>query len=95
MVDGEVSHDRVTRFLSAQEYTSKDLGRQVKPTVRSIERKNGVLIFDDTVQEKTWTDESERMGWHYDPCSGRRVRGVHLLNALYYGNGTSVPVAFA
>jgi hypothetical protein len=54
-----------------------------------------VLIFDDTVQEKTWTDESERMGWHYDPCSGRRVRGVHLLNALYYGNGTSVPVAFA
>ena len=66
MVDGEVSHDRITRFLSAQEYTSQDLGRQVKATVRSIERKDGVLIFDDTIQEKAWTDESERMGWHYD-----------------------------
>jgi len=25
MVDGQVSHDQVTRFLSAQDYTSKDL----------------------------------------------------------------------
>ena len=52
MVDGEVSHNRVTRFLSAQEYTSKDLWRQVKPTVRWIAREEGVLIFDDTIQEK-------------------------------------------
>ena len=94
MVDGEVSHDRITRFLSAQEYTSQDLGRQVKATVRSIERKDGVLIFDDTIQEKAWTDESERMGWHDDPCSGRMIRGIHLLNALYYCNGTPIPVAF-
>ena len=94
MVDGEVSHDRVTRFLSAQEYTSKDLWRQVKPTVRSIERKNGVLIFDDTAQEKAWTDESERMCGHDDHCSGRRVRGINLLNVRYDCNGTSVPVAF-
>ena len=49
MLEGEVSHDQVTRFLSAQEYTSKDLWQQVKPTVRSIERDDGVLIFDDTI----------------------------------------------
>ena len=65
MVEGEVSHDQITRFLSAQEYTSKDLWQQVKPTVRSIERDDGVLIFDDTVQEKAWTDESELMCWHF------------------------------
>ncbi|MEO7160120.1 MAG: IS701 family transposase, partial [Polaromonas sp.] len=34
MVDGEVSHDRVTRFLSGQEYTSRDLWLQVKAMVR-------------------------------------------------------------
>ena len=64
MVDGDVSHDQITRFLSAQEYTSKDLWHQVKSTVRSIERDDGVLIFDDTIQEKAWTDESELMCWH-------------------------------
>lgn len=61
MVDGVVSHDKVTRFLSAQQYTSKDLWAQVKSTVRSVQSAEGVLIFDDTIQEKAWTDESELM----------------------------------
>ena len=94
MVEGDVSHDPMTRFLSAQEYTSKDLWREVKSTIRSLENKTGVLIFDDTIQEKAWTDESERMCGHYDPCSGRMIRGINLLNALYHCNGTSIPVAF-
>ncbi len=94
MVEGDVSHDRITRFLSAQDYTSKDLWQQVKSTVRMLERDDGVLIFDDTIQEKAWTDESELMCWHFDHCSGRNVRGINLLNALYHCNGTSIPVAF-
>ena len=94
MVEGDVSHDQITRFLSAQDYTSKDLWQQVKRTVRLVEREDGVLIFDDTIQEKAWTDESELMCWHFDHCSGRTIRGINLLNALYYCNGTSIPVAF-
>lgn len=94
MVDGDVSHDQITRFVSTQEYTSKDLWQQVKSTVRSVERENGVLIFDNTIQEKAWTDESELMCWYFDHCSGHTVRGINLLNALYYGNGVSIPVAF-
>lgn len=94
MVEGDVSHDRITRFLSKRDYTSRDLWRQVKSTVRQIEREDGVLIFDDTIQEKTWTDENEVMCWHFDHCSGRSVRGINLLNALYYSREVSIPVAF-
>ena len=94
MVDEDVSHDQITRFLSAQEYTSKDLWQQVKRTVRAVQRDDGVLIFDDTIQEKAWTDESELMCWHFDHVSARTVRGINLLNALYHCNGTSIPVAF-
>ena len=54
MVNGEMSHDQITRFLSEREYTSKDLWLQVKLMVRQIERDDGVLIFDDTIQEKEW-----------------------------------------
>jgi hypothetical protein len=53
-----------------------------------------VFIFDDTIQEKAWTDESELMCWHYDHVSGRNVRGLNLLNALYNSNGASILVAF-
>jgi hypothetical protein len=94
LVDEAVSHDKVTRLLSARQYTSKDLWAQVKPMVRSVQGEEGVLIFDDTIQEKAWTDESELMCWHYDHVSGRNVRGINLLNALYHCAGASIPVAF-
>lgn len=94
MVGGDVSHDRITRFLSSQDYTSKDLWLQVKGIVREVQNTQGVLIFDDTIQEKAWTDESDLICWHYDHCSGRTVKGINLLNALYHCNGRSIPVAF-
>jgi hypothetical protein len=94
MLDGEISHDSVTRFLSARDYTSKDLWLEVKPTVRKIEEETGCLIFDDIIQEKRWTDENEVICWHYDHCQGRSVKGINLLNALYHAGDVSIPVAF-
>jgi hypothetical protein len=94
MLDGAVSHDHITRFLSNNEFTSKDLWLYVKPIVREIETNDGVLIFDDTIQEKAWTDENEIMCWHYDHCSGQTVRGLNILNALYHCAEISIPVAF-
>jgi len=38
MVEGDVCLDQITRFMSALDYTSKDLWQQVKRTVRSVER---------------------------------------------------------
>jgi SRSO17 transposase len=94
MVEGDVSHDKVTRFLSDSEFTSRDLWREVKPIIRKIEKDDGVLIFDDTVQEKAWTDENEVICWHYDHCLGRSVKGINLLNAVYHCSEISIPVAF-
>ena len=94
MMDGEISHDKTTRFLSEDDYTSKDLWVQVKPTVRKIERDEGALIFDDTIGEKPYTDENEIMCWHYDHSKGRSVQGFNLLNCLYQVGDISIPVAF-
>jgi len=94
MLDGEVSHEQITLFLSKADYTSKDLWLQVKPTVRKLEKEEGVVIFDDTVQEKPYTDENEVMCWHYDHSKGRSVQGFNLLNCLYQVDEISIPVAF-
>jgi hypothetical protein len=94
MVEGHVTHDQITRFLSAEELTSKDLWILVKPTVREVEQDEAVLIFDDTIQEKPYTDENEMMCWHYDHTKGRAVQGFNLLNCLYHVNGIDIPVAF-
>ena len=94
LVNGQVSHDQVTRFLSEEEYTSKELWQEVKSTVRKVEREDAVLIFDDTIQEKPYTDENEVMCWHYDHSKGKAVQGFNLLNCLYHVEDISIPVAF-
>jgi len=94
MLNGQVSHDQITRFLSGEAYTSKDLWLEIKATVRKIEREDAVLIIDNTVQEKPYTDENEVMCWHYDHSKGRAVQGFNLLNCLYRVDEISIPVTF-
>ncbi len=94
ILDDAISHDQVTRFLSQQDLTSKELWKVIKKTVREIEADDGVLIFDDTIQEKLHSKENDLICWHYDHTVGRSVKGINLLNCLYYANEVSLPVAF-
>lgn len=94
MTDGAVSHDKITRFLSEKELDSRALWRLVKPLVRDLEREEGVLIIDDTIEEKPYTDESELVCWHYDHSKGRNLKGINLLSTLYQVGDASIPVAF-
>lgn len=94
LLDGAVSHDQITRFLSEKVKTSSDLWRVVKPLVRQIESEAGVLIFDDSIEEKPHTDENDIICWHYDHTQGRNVKGINFLTALYHSRNVSLPVAF-
>lgn len=84
MTNGVVSHDKVTRFLAENELDSPELWCLVKPLVRELESKEeeSVLIIDDTIEEKPYTDESELVCWHYDHTKGRNVKGINLLSTL-------------
>jgi len=94
MVQGEISHDKITRFLSSEDFTSTDLWKMVKPTVREIESIEGVLIVDDTIEEKPSTDENEIVNWHYDHSKGSSVKGINIISTLYYNKGIRLPVTF-
>jgi len=74
VLGGAISHDKITRFLGKEDYTSKELWKIVKKDVRAIEKKDGVLIFDDTVQEKKYSKESELICWHWDHTFNRNMR---------------------
>ena len=65
-VDGSISHDKITRLLSENQFTSKDLWREVKPLIRDLANDSGCLIFDDSILEKPYTDENEVIGWFFD-----------------------------
>jgi hypothetical protein len=94
LVNGEVSHDQVTRFLASPPKTSLDLWRIVKHMVRQVENSDGVLILDDSIEEKPYTDENELICWHWDHSNQRHVKGINFLTAFYATEQVGLPVAF-
>jgi hypothetical protein len=94
LLEGSVSHDRITRFLSAKAFTPADLWLLVKPLVHKIQSKEGVLIFDDSIEEKPYTDENDIICWHWDHSKNRSVKGINFMTGLYYNNNVSLPVTF-
>ena len=89
-----MSHDKITRMLSLKPETSADLWRTVSPLIRQSETADGVLITDDSISEKPPTDENEIICRHYDRCSGRNVKGISFMTALYHSRKAVLPVGF-
>jgi hypothetical protein len=94
LVDNLVSHDQITRFLASETQTAKDLWQVVKPFVRQVQSEKAVLIIDDSIEEKPYTDENEIVAWHFDHSKNRSVKGINFVSALYESNEVSLPVGF-
>lgn len=94
LLNHEISHDAIQRFLSADKHSSADLWRIVKPHVRQIESPEGVLIVDDSIAEKPYTDVNEIVCWHYDHTHGRTIKGINFVTCLYHSQGVSLPIGF-
>lgn len=95
LVDGKISHDRIQRYLSEQVKTSADLWSVVKPQVRMYQRVDGMLIIDDSISEKPYTDENDIICWHHDHAKGRSVKGINFLTSLYRTDQISLPIGFS
>ena len=93
-LDNKISHDKVTRFLASNDFNSKQLWTLVKPTVRKIESEDGVLIFDDTISEKPYTDENKIVCWHFDHSKGRNIKGINILTGLYHNDEATIPISY-
>lgn len=94
LVGGSVSHDQVTRLLAGEKRTAADLWRVIKPYVRQMQSSDGVLIFDDSIAAKPYSDENDIVCWHYDHTSGQSVKGINFMSALYYSREIALPVGF-
>jgi DDE superfamily endonuclease len=92
ILDNEISHDKITRMLSSGILDSAFLWKHVKATCHEISGEDGVLIVDDSIEEKRYTDQSELICWHYDHSQGKTIKGVNFMTALYYNYGMSIPI---
>ena len=68
LLDNAVSHDALTRFVNQPDHDSKALWKLVKGDVRRMESDDGLLIVDDSISEKPYTDPNGLICPHYDHC---------------------------
>jgi len=99
VLNGVVSHDKISRFLGQRLFTQIDYWKCIKPIVRSIEHEDGVIKIDDTLEEKPYSTENDIVCWHWDHSRKRHVKGMNILNFLYQSplqetNRCSIPLAF-
>jgi len=95
LLEGEISHDQVSRFLRAEDYESKELWGYIKGDVRRHEQSTGgVLVLDDTISEKAYTDENEVNCWHYSHAKNRQVKGINLLSCLVRYGDIALPIGY-
>ena len=52
ILKGDISHDKITRFLTTELFDERTLWKKVKKIVRAFEGEDACLIYDDTVIEK-------------------------------------------
>ncbi|WP_371923214.1 transposase [Legionella sp. 27cVA30] len=95
MFDGEISHDQVSRYLRSGDHGSKELWCYIKPDVRRHEQlSGGVLLLDDTISEKTYTDENTINCWHFSHGKGRHVKGINLLSCVVRYDDIALPIGY-
>lgn len=95
LLDGEISHDKVTRFLNKEEFDSKDLWKYVKDRVGKYQQESGgILIIDDSIEEKPYTDENEIVCWHFAHDKGRNVKGINIISCLVRYGDVSLPISY-
>lgn len=95
LLGGSASHDQIQRLLAKERFRAAELWQLVKPYVRQIQQEDGVIIIDDSIAEKPYTDENYIICWHYDHSQDRSVKGINFVTCLYHAGGYSLPVGFS
>lgn len=94
LLDGDISHDKVSRFLRLQVLGSKELWQYIKPSVQQRASSGGALIVDDTIEEKPYTNENDINCWHYSHAKGDVVKGINLLSCMIRYGDFCVPIGY-
>ena len=94
VLNKEHSHDKITRMLAQDILDQKAYWHGIKPTVRQIEKEDGLISIDDTLEEKPHSSENEFISWHFDHTKGRSVKGINIVTFTYVNTDFDLPVKF-
>ena len=78
-----LSHDSISRWLREAKVQPKDLWEVAK---KEVENRDGILVFDDVVINKSRSQKMELVNWQYSGAEHGVVKGIGVVNALWQTN---------
>jgi DDE superfamily endonuclease len=94
VLDGEISHDTITRSLVERELTSKDYWQFAKTTIREVQDDNASISIDDLIVPKPHSEENGVIAYYFDHTEGCMVKGMNIVDATYITPTARVPLDF-
>ena len=95
MLGEAISHDQVSRFLRKNEFGSKAHWQWVKSCVREYQTDtDGVLLLNDSTEEKPYTDANEINCWDYSHAKSTVLKGINILSCMVRYGDSSLPVGY-
>lgn len=98
VLNNAYSHDSITRMLAQPILDAKTYWQSIKKSVRQIEKSEGVIAIDDTLEEKPYSDENELISWHFDHSQGKSVKAINIVTYTYvnpdFDLSVKLPVAY-
>ena len=59
-----------------------------------VEQSGGVLLLDDTISEKNYTDENAINCWHFSHAKHRCIKGINLLSCVARYGDIALPIGY-
>jgi hypothetical protein len=92
LMDDQISHDDVTRFLSQPHQIGQTLWKTVKPLVRKHQTEHGLLLVDDSLVHKPHSKETGLVSTYFDHTRNEYVKAINFLTVLYRVDDILLPV---
>ena len=77
----DFSHDQINRYLKSEKLTPRLIWENVRNEVQS--HPQGAVIFDDTVEDKRFSQKIELVRRQYSGNEHGVIRGIGIVNCVY------------
>lgn len=78
----DVSHDAINHYLLRDKLSPSKLWEHVKQDIEYSP--NGVIVYDDTVLDKSHSNYIELVRWQYSGNERKVIRGIGVVTCIYY-----------
>lgn len=92
LMDEQISHDDVSRFLSQPQHIGQTLWKQVKPLVRQHQAQDGLIILDDSLLHKPHSQPNGLVSTYFDHTTNQYVKAINFLSLIYRVSDILLPV---